>query len=583
MKISKLLRAKLWTAVLCSLFLCSTVLFFSPLEVFIGNVQEFVFPFANVWWIQLLTALAASAVLTLAVAFLPKMASFLLSGVMFALGLGCYAQALLMNGAMVSLTGDEMEITQTGTLMNLAIWVLILLAVVMFLLVMARKKKLRVATLVLRYLSAVLTGVQAVALAALVFTADLSGSGVETFLLADGQYELSPAKNTVVFLLDTCDDDYVEETLSTWPEVRDILAGFTYYPNATSTYSRTYPALTYLLTGEDCRFDQPVAAWVDQAFTNGRLLPDMNRAGVDVRVYTSDLALIGSAANDMIGNSTAYQYSRVENLSLPGLWEGMLKLALYRDMPYMFKEAFAYDGADINECAMNMEEVYYSEYDCDFYDELVAQSITLNEEYDAAFRFYHLFGCHPGAYWDEEMNYADSSEITRPQQLRGSFVMIEEYIQQLKLQGIFDQTTIIITADHGYSGGGDSLDLPQAARPVLMIKPAGADGAQPMAVSQAPVCHEDLFATMAASLGIDTAGYGRAVEDIAEDEVRERYYYYSALYSDEDGEVALREYRIDGDAADFANWQPTGQWWNIDYSFNRVSPTRFMPEQADET
>jgi hypothetical protein len=63
----------------------------------------------------------------------------------------------------------------------------------------------------------------------------------------------------------------------------------------------------------------------------------------------------------------------------------------------------------------------------------------------------------------------------------------------------------------------------------------------------------------------------------AENETRRRLYYYTALYSDTDGEIALREYEINGDANDLANWQPTGNWWNIDYSVNKVSETRFVP------
>ena len=72
-------------------------------------------------------------------------------------------------------------------------------------------------------------------------------------------------------------------------------------------------------------------------------------------------------------------------------------------------------------------------------------------------------------------------------------------------------------------------------------------------------------------------GSGKTLQDIPVNEERRRLYYYTALYSDTDGEIALREYEINGNSGDLANWQPTGNWWNIDYSVNKVSETRFTP------
>jgi hypothetical protein len=108
----------------------------------------------------------------------------------------------------------------------------------------------------------------------------------------------------------------------------------------------------------------------------------------------------------------------------------------------------------------------------------------------------------------------------------------------------------------------------------MLFKPVGADSSKPMAVSDAPVCHDDLFATVLEQLGADSSAYPPALTTYEEGDDRERIYYYTAQRSWGEGEVALREYSIRGDAADLANWTLTGNDWDIIYSDNAVSKER---------
>lgn len=567
-------KAKLLTALLCNLFLAGTVLYFAPMEVYVGNLSSFVMPFEHVWWIMLAATLAAALLLTVVEMLLPRKVTLLLSALTAGLALCCYVQSMFLNGGMVTLTGEEMDITPAGVTVNLVIWAAILLAVLAGVIVLLIKKKEQLAHNVLRYVSAALTGIQALALVTLIFTSDLSGGELETFLTGNGQFELSKGENVVVFILDTSDASVVNEALAQYPELHNELSGFTYYPNTTSTYSRTFPSLTYMLTGERFYFNEDPAGYVDRAFAGGTLLRDMHAAGTDVRIFTDDLGMIGNAASDIIANSTNYAYNQLENLSLPGLVQGMGTISLYKLAPYALKEEFEYDAFDIGAESMTLEETYFSNLDCDFYYELVDQTLTATADYDKAFRFYHLWGNHPGYCWDANLDFVFDYTPAQVDAMCGSLRMVVTYVQQMKALGVYDQSTVIITADHGYSGGGDSLDLPKAAAPLMMIKPAGAADS-PLVISNAPVCHEDLPATYLQGLGIDAAAYGRTLLDIPEDEARQRTYYYTALFSDEDGEIALREYLVDGNALELASYQPTDNWWDVEYSMANVSDKSF--------
>ena len=117
------------TILLCNLFASLTVLFFSPMEVILANAGEFFFPFANVWWFQLLVALAAALLLTGLFCLLPSRAGLVASALSLGFGLAAYVQVLFMNGHMVSLTGERFDITSAGIRNNLIIWIVILLLV----------------------------------------------------------------------------------------------------------------------------------------------------------------------------------------------------------------------------------------------------------------------------------------------------------------------------------------------------------------------------------------------------------------------------------------------------------------------
>lgn len=46
------------------------------------------------------------------------------------------------------------------------------------------------------------------------------------------------------------------------------------------------------------------------------------------------------------------------------------------------------------------------------------------------------------------------------------------------------------------------------------------------------------------------------------------------------GEIALREYSVNGDARNFNNWVLTGRNWDVNYSENTVSDKRLTDSDA---
>ena len=572
-------RRSIWVILLCNLFLSLTVVFFLPMEVVLGNQKEFFFSFSTIWWLQALIAIAIALVLSLPMFLLPPRAGTAAAAVSLGIGIAFWAQSMFLNGEMGTLTGEAIEISETGVIINAAIWVLLIIGTIALVTIFIRKQH-KQTRLAMCLVAGALTLMQAAGCASLLFSSDLSPRAPDPYLSGEGQYTVSWGTNTIVFVLDTTDQIYFHRMMEKYPEMNDILSGWEYFDNTTSVYSRTYPSVTYLLTGEKCYFDRDFRQYVDEAFEKSTFLKRLHENGTDVRVFPMNPAMVGNYTEDYIANSSGYDYRAFSNLDIGKLEENLACISMYKGFPYILKSAAAYSLQNVNISSYKPTDekavAYCTICEPDFNALLYRDGMTVSEEYDKAFRFYHLWGCHPGYWWNER--FEESADAAPEDALRGSFLMIQEYSQKLKDLHLYDGTTIIVTTDHGSSGGDpDSLDVPAAACPLILVKYPDSDENQPLTVNHAPVSHEDLFATIEESLDVKASGTGsgEALCDFYDGEERTRYYYYSALYSDEDGEVALREYAINGDANELGNWKTTGNWWEIQYTMNKKSGKKF--------
>lgn len=566
------------TALICSLMLTMTVCFFSPLEVILTNSGEFRFPLENIWWLQLIIGIASALILALIIYTLPPKAGKICSAVILGIGVAMWVQMLFMNGKMVSLTGEEMSTTPTFIALNLLIWVVIIAAIIISVVVLIKKRKNPDS--IMRGIAIALIFTQSVAFISLCFTRDKSNVDPDHTLTTEGEFQLSSGTNVIEFIIDTADGRTLQKTINNYPELNDRFSGWTWYPNTTSLYSRTYPSLTYMLTGEKCYFDREPQAFANDAFEKGFFLKRLSEASTDVRVFTMNPSMIGNNVSSYIANSSGYQYGLFKNLNIPGLEKNLANISLYKGMPYAFKDAFVYEASAVNMSSFKPQANGGGSYDHyrdpDFYAAFNATPPTVTKDYSKAFRFYHLFGNHPGVNWDE--NLQPNQPNDRVNALRGSLRLVESFADYMKDIGVYDDAFIIVTADHGSSGGGETLRADIPACPILLVKYPNSDKSQSLAINNAPVAHEDLFASIEKALNVPVSGTGsgKALDEYSEGDIRKRYYNYSALYSDQDGEIALLEYEIEGDARNVESWKQSGRWWSIDYSFNKVSNQRYQ-------
>ena len=132
--------------------------------------------------------------------------------------------------------------------------------------------------------------------------------------------------------------------------------------------------------------------------------------------------------------------------------------------------------------------------------------------------------------------------------------MLNVYIEQLKKLGAYDNSTIIITSDHG------TIDRPQM---IFFIKEKN-ETHKMMQETSAPITLNELVPTIVESLGKDYSEFGSSIHDFNDGELRERTVYirdfdeskppvpcYDGL---RDGKVnAYRVYTYTGGEDEFVN------------------------------
>lgn len=523
-----------WTLSLAvNLFFVFTILVFVPYDVFFANRTDFVFSFSEFWWIMASFALIFFAVLTLIVMFVPPKAFVFVESFLFSLTFLSYIQRMFLNLYVTSMVGETLNTGEhpVWRLINLLIWA----GVIAFVLYLFFIRK-NIWKNMLRFVSAGLLVVQGVAMVSLLFTEELSA---QKHLTSDNLYEVASDNNILVFVLDLYDQVYYDQVKSVVPDFYDRLEGFTYFDNAVSVYSRSYPSNIYLLTGLelDEYYVDSAEACVDKAFSDSTFLPDLIDLGFEVDIYTRN-AYVGE-----IGGALADNYSSESHgLSYFNTLAGMLRCGLYFEMPYFAKPFFS--TYEINSSVVSGSQYVIS--DATMHSKLAEKPLAVSNA-EASYKYIHMFGAHP-PYTLNENGERVSDEVSGIQQFMGCMNIVYEYLDQMKALGKYDDATIIITADHGVVV--DEVTRPIS--PIFFVKPAHAPEI-PLTISHAPVSHTDLFPTIIEAAGGDPDTYGRSIFSIDENETRTRIFHYAQQVNGLEAYVV--DYEILNDKNDFENWR----------------------------
>jgi len=539
-------KQKIFLTAAVNFFFVFTIIVFTPYDIFFGNQSEFVFGFSDFWWIMASFGLFIFVILTASFLKLPSRALTVILSLLFSITFCAYIQRMFLNLYITSMVGEALNTGEhpIWSFVNLVLWICVIAGTLVLL---NRKGELWKRSVAM--VSSGLIIVQAVALVSLMLTGDIMAREENLVLTTDGLYEVASEHNIIVFVLDMYDLSYVDIVLAETPDFYDRLDGFTRFENMTSVYSRSYPANSYLLTGlelDEYYIESPEEC-IDKAFTESTFLPYLKELGYSVDVYTNT-AFVGGNVQKLADN---YKPG-VKVLYFDTVRE-FLKGSLYLEAPYIAKPFFWF----FNELGTKTVEdnVYSVMNEAPMYQKLQEMGLSIGDERNS-YKYIHTLGGHFPYKLNENCEAVDD-EVAAVQQFKGCMKMVYEYLDQMKKLGVYDNSTIVITADHGFAATIGSLTYPLA--PILFVKPAHA-AAQPLRVSRAPVSHTDIFPTIIQEAGgaFESYGSGRPVFSIDENEQRTRIFHNAELNPSDGGEKELVDYAITGNSEDFSNWERKG-------------------------
>ncbi len=527
---------------------CVTVIIFEPNQLLLNNLEEFSIPYGPFFCIMLIEGVALTAVYTLTGVFILSEGQLKAFGtIIFGISAAGYIQGNFLNGEMLLMDGTVQIWSSTQKIINGIIWI-VMIGTAVFINYYARHKSIckRIVQGVCVYICLM----QLLSLAFMIATKEFPDEENEFVLTTNHMLELDAENNVVIFVLDWFDRQIMDDILTENPDFTKSLKDFTDYTNTTSCYAYTELSIPYLLTGVEWEYGMEADDYCEYAYENSRLLDDIQAQNYSIGVYTGSLYM-GSTAKRKLLN---YSDDIVKELGYKKAFYVMNNTSKYKMMPFAAKKFYFYTTDDIAKIVVNSGE-YSITNDIIFHDELSKNKLSVDrsESYEGAFRFYHFNGAH--APFNMNDNFEEIEENgTRLSQSRGSLKIVYEYIDEMKRLGIYDNATIIITADHGQNmdvmrEAKNDTDYDMTSTPILFVKLPNEQHEEKPVSNTAPVSHTDFAATVINAVGGNAAEYGRTFDEITEDEIRERVFTYVIAPNQK-----YKKCVINGDANNAAFW-----------------------------
>lgn len=473
-----------------------------PLEMYASSYADFNFSFWTVLKVMGLITLLGLLVGTIVLYFLPESISIILRRFLLVFGVVSYIQYLFLNRQLSRTDGNSMEWNsmRSTIIINGVIWIL-LISILIVIIVKFNDKWGKISG----YISITLTLVQLVAICSILISTP-KGSNDLYLLSAKNEYTVASDENVIILILDSYGNRQLDATLKANANLLDNLNDFTYFSNCDSQYDRTYPTVTSMITGMPYDFDsENPENYTSKAWTSDRansFFDKLHSEGWGFEVYAVNSGYnYGNLIcnNDKIDNAL-YSHGNIR-------WKRVLvhfsKASAYKFAPYILKPFFEEITDDYRD--INIFEDSFDDHLPHLTRVLNEEGIRVSENQKKKITIIHTFGAH---------------DAKSPNDIEEVHQYVDAYLGELKKAGKYDNSTIIITSDHGMMWSFEGSD-PQ---PIFFIKKAGENN-DVYRVSKAPISEADFQGTIMELIGVDTEEFGPSIFDWKENENRERTLY----------------------------------------------------------
>ena len=532
---------------------CLSFLFgiYAPLELYLTNIKEF--------WFKITDFLPAAAAI-FAVCFLGLTAALIVArlinrkfyDICLAAGgaflIASYIQGNFLIKNLPSMSGELIDWNSytTEIIKSAAVFV-VPLAILIFVLIKFRSEILNKTVFIG---SLCFTLLFAVTLTSLCVTTDTS-KPVTLASTTENEFKMSKEQNFVLLVLDSVDSKCFEKLLENDDELKNSLDGFTCYENTLGAYPYTSHAVPMLFSGKWYTGEESYSQYCTDAVSGSPFLESLKKNNYSVGLYEScDLGITVDMFDGRFDNCV----KSVIDYKSPFIYVLSIKMAGLKFAPWILKrysDDISFYLAKCHNVNPGAEQFFWDGKT--FYKQINESNPIITTEEKCA-RIIHLDGAHVPLNCDKDYNHIENG--TYLDKAEACVTLIKKYVERLKESGVYDNTSIVIVADHGSDGVDyyDAYNLLKRMNPLFLVKGVGEN--HELKYSSAPVAYYDIAEGISKLVDKTPGG---SIFDISEDEIRTRKLMIFA-YEDENN---IQEYTTDGRADDPDSMAATGKVYNF--------------------
>lgn len=574
-------KSRLTYIILLSVILPVMVFVVAPFEIYCNNIGEFQFSIVDVVLMQCIFALVIGAAIFLILYLVPKCVYEYAYPTFLGILIMLFVQTNYLNAGLNSLVGDDVQ-SGPGVftyVFNTAVWVVVIALVILaYKLVKARHITSAVALVLTVAIGA--TQIMNFTIVSLSTEGEFDSALDRVYgeyaekpkFLTNKDYEaFGSDSNVIVFCVDRFDTVlYAEPAMEEYSEIFEKFDGFTFYNDATSIYGNTFPAVGYMLSGIEYDHGDH-RSWFYKVYNENQTISALHDLGYTVHMYSEPYYDYYNA-NELpsyVGNLVETDKENLEVVIRKPfkLSYNISKMSLYRSFPFILKNAVGKINSDTcNEYILydSTELGGYKSFSYDLkkaYDEVKRHDGEFYAKSEKNFTFIHVSGCHSADYdddWDRKHGIKTNKDYVAS--AKNSMEYIAAYLDNIKRISpeAYENSTVIILGDHGKVDRRTQL-FDRAMLTAMFVKPAGVSEGD-MRISSAPVSHDNLWATIFESEGIDydKEKFGLSVFEVEDrvargESVPDRRFIWNRRNPSLDSYDCV-EYKIVGSARDFDNW-----------------------------
>ncbi len=505
------------------------ILLSGPIDIWAGNVKDFQFNWGDFFWTFLILFVLITIIVTFILYKMPDKFSKPVETILFAGSICMYIQAMFMNVVLSSEDGGHMkwENYRSLTWGTLIVWVLVfLLIIVLFI------KKKAITLKMMDYVSLFSNIIQGIAVIAIIFM-NLNAAGYVSEMYwfnGDDQYKVASGNNIIVVVLDSFGSTQLDIALEQDANLLEPLKDFTYYDNTNPVYYRTFPSETHFLTGVEYDTNMTYRGWLDYAWNIENTCNYYNKLhenGYNCYLHADSMDYVFNNGNNLVDKFDNIKMDKGAIYDHAALARKMLKISLYRYLPYLLKPRFEvltnefpplmkFEGMQASDTSM-----------AGFKANLEKNGIEIGLESENALIIQSLNGTHVPLRLNENAEVVDETDTDIGREVRGVMLIVYEYLDYLKKIGKYEDSTIILMADHAQWEVEERQDL----QTIFFLKKSN-ESHDEINISSAPISNCDLLATIYEAARLDYSEYGTSVTDWQDGDERER-----TLYFVDDGEL----------------------------------------------